>query len=390
MGILLHLPYKLGLGVNLAKSDLTPAQDFVYVGVRFRTQAGVCLPPPDRVKSARGAIRHLLRVWVASARLWLSLLGILSSLEKLVPLGRLHIRPVHFCLRRQFAIGVHCLGRQVALDAAAETALRWWLPSQHLEARASLGRFQPDLTLYTDASTLHWGAHAVGFRAAGSWSREERALSINCLELLVVIRALRADPPFWRGKRLLVASDNTTAVAYINHQGGTRSMTLMDLTYQLFGVTLDLGMTIWARHIPGRLNRTADLLSRRHQVVNTEWTLNRQVVSQLWSVWGRPMIDLMATELTTQLPTYISPYPDPRAHAVDAMSCDWKGMDAYLFPPWAMLGEVLAKLAREECVVTLIVPRWLNRAWFPLLLGLLIDFPGHVAPTPGPPAHAPQ
>ena len=229
--------------------------------------------------------------------------------------------------------------------------------------------------LYTDASTLHWGAHAVGFRAAGSWSREERALSINCLELLAVIRALRADPPFWRGKRLLVASDNTTAVAYINHQGGTRSMTLMDLTYQLFGVTLDLGMTIRARHIPGRLNRTANLLSRRHQVVNTEWTLNRQVASQLWSVWGRPMIDLMAMELTTQLPTYISPYPDPRAHAVDAMSCDWKGMDAYLFPPWAMLGEVLAKLAREECVVTLIVPRWPNRAWFPLLLGLLIDFP---------------
>ena len=46
-------------------------------------------------------------------------------------------------------------------------------------------------------------------------------------------------------------------------------MTLMDLTYQLFGVTLDLEMTIQARHIPGCLNRTADLLSRRHQVMNT-------------------------------------------------------------------------------------------------------------------------
>ena len=122
-------------------------------------------------------------------------------------------------------------------------------------------------------------------------------------------------------------------------------MTLMDLTYQLFGVTLDLDMTIQARQIPGYLNHTADLLFRRHQVVNTEWTLKWQMASQPWSMWGCLMIDLMVTELTTQLPTYISLYPDPQAPTVNAMSCNWKGMDAYLFPPWAMLGEVLAKLA---------------------------------------------
>ena len=29
------------------KSDLTPSQDFVYVGVHFRTSGGVCCPPPD-------------------------------------------------------------------------------------------------------------------------------------------------------------------------------------------------------------------------------------------------------------------------------------------------------------------------------------------------------
>ena len=62
-------------------------------------------------------------------------------------------------------------------------------------------------------------------------------------------------------------------------------------------------------------------------MVNTEWTLSRSVTAQLWKVWGTPMIDLMVTELTTQLPTYISPYPDPRAFAVDAMSCEWKGME---------------------------------------------------------------
>ena len=84
-------------------------------------------------------------------------------------------------------------------------------------------------------------------------------------------------------------------------------MTLMDLTQDLFAQSLELGVMIRARHIPGRLNRTADLLSRADQVVNTEWTLNRQVAAQLWKVWGTPQIDMMATELTHHLPVYISP-----------------------------------------------------------------------------------
>ncbi len=238
-----------------------------------------------------------------------------------------------------------------------------------------MGPFDPQVTLYSDASNISWGAHSEDFQASGTWTVEEKALSINALELLAVIRALQTDPSCWRGLRILAALDNTSTVAYINHQGGTHSMTLMDLTYNLYEVVRELGASIRARHIPGRLNRTADLLSRSHQIVNTEWTLHRAVAARLWEIWGRPTIDLMATELTAQLPTYISPYPDPHAFAVDAMSCDWTGMDAYIFPPWSMLSAVLNKITREDCVITLIAPRWPNRPWFPVLLGLLIDVP---------------
>ncbi len=97
-----------------------------------------------------------------------------------------------------------------------------------------------------------------------------KSLSINTLELTAVIRALQTEPSRWRGPQILVASDNTSTVAYINHQGGTHSMTLMDPTYTLYEVVRQLGASIRARHIPGRLNRTADLLSRSHQIVNTE------------------------------------------------------------------------------------------------------------------------
>ncbi len=258
------------------------------------------------------------------------------------------------------------------------TALGVMVPPQD---RVEKIRAAAQSTLYTDASLTNWGAHAESFQASGAWTESERQLSINCLELLAVTRALQTDTSRWRDKAVMVATDNTTAVAYINHQGGTRSMFLMDLTYDLYDLTLSLGVTLRARHIPGRLNRTADLLSRSSQIVNTEWTLCSKVASQLWKVWGRPHLDLMATSLTTQLPTFVSPYPDPQAYAVDAMSCSWEGMDAYVFPPWAMIGEVLNRALHQSCVLTLVVPRWPNRAWFPLLLQLLIDNPVRLPQT---------
>ena len=372
---LLDLLYKLGLGVNLEKSDLIPSQDFVYIGVRFMTSKGVIVPPQDRVEKIRVAAQNLIHTKIAPAQLWLSMIGLLSSAEKLVPLGRLRIRPIHFCLRRQFSIGVHSLSRPVMLDFPAQQALRWWMKDSNVLAGQSLERFQPQVTLYTDASLSNWGAHSEGFQASGAWTVDETQLSINCLELLAVYRALQASPPSWRDMPVMVATDNTTVVSYINCQGGTHSMNLMDLTYDLFNLTEKLGLQIRARHIPGKLNRTADLLSRSHQIVNTEWTLNPKVANMLWKVWGRPHLDLMATSLTKQLPLYVSPYPDPQALAVDAMSCSWAGMDAYIFPPWAMIGAVLNKALHQSCVLTLIAPRWPNRAWFPLLLQLLVDNP---------------
>ena len=43
-------------------------------------------------------------------------------------------------------------------------------------------------------------------------------MSINQLELLAVIRALQALPPSWAGSKLMIASDNSSTIAYTVHQ----------------------------------------------------------------------------------------------------------------------------------------------------------------------------
>ena len=215
---LLSLLYRLWLGVNREKLEANPSQDFVYVEVCFQTTKEISLPPSDHLQSACRIIHTLLHRRSAPAQFWLSLLGTLGSLEKLVPLGHLHIYPIHFCLRHQFLLGVHPLTWLVSLNREASGALCWWLQARNMETGVLLGPFHPHLMLFTDSSLYCWGAHSVNLQVSGVWSDQEKCLLINTLELLSS-RHSRQTAPFWQGKQVFVASDNTTTVVYINHQG---------------------------------------------------------------------------------------------------------------------------------------------------------------------------
>jgi hypothetical protein len=124
------------------------------------------------------------------------------------------------------------------------------------------------------------------------------------------------------------------------------------------------------RHIPGRLNALVDPLSRSLAPVNTEWELYQAVFQSIVLHWGNPTIDLFATSLNFKVTTVVSPVPDPRAYAVDAMSLSWEGMFAYAFPPFRFLAPVLHKITGKKRRSIVIAPAWPNQAWFANLLRL--------------------
>ena len=127
--------------------------------------------------------------------------------------------------------------------------------------------------------------------------------------------------------------------------------------------------------IMGSSNVPADALSRPNQVIGSEWTLHQEVVDQLVHRWPA-MIDLFATSLTARLPVYFSPASDPRAAGTDALLQPWDDLQAYAFPPIAIIRRVLLKLrSSRNCELTLIAPFWPQRDWFPDLLELLSDVP---------------
>ena len=102
------------------------------------------------------------------------------------------------------------------------------------------------------ASLEGWGATCKGTRTGGMWTREERQLPINVLELKVAFLALQVFASRETCIHVLLRIDNTTAIAYLNKRGGTHSQRVSDLAAQVWEWCLTRKITLQAEHIPGR------------------------------------------------------------------------------------------------------------------------------------------
>ena len=98
---------------------------------------------------------------------------------------------------------------------------------------------------------------------------QEKRLHINVLELKAVSLALRRFKDQCQHQTVLVATDNSTVVAYINKQGGTHSAEMCALLWKIMTWCHHYHITLKARLIPGCLNVMADQVqpSAVHRVV---------------------------------------------------------------------------------------------------------------------------
>ena len=197
------------------------------------------------------------------------------------------------------------------------------------------------LQIFTDASKEGWGAHLNERSARGTWSIPESKLHINHLELKAVFLALKEFQDLCSNNIVLVATDNTTVVTYINKEGGMKSGSLCALLWRILSWCTRKQVTLKARHIPGQLNVIADKLSRLGQTIQTEWSLHPEVFQAICPWWHQPQVDLFVTRFNNKLPQFVSPVPDPQAWAVDALSLSWENLDPYAFPPAAILSKVV-------------------------------------------------
>ena len=211
----------------------------------------------------------------------------------------------------------------------------------------------PDVSFFSDVG---WGALVGEHHASGLWSPLQTALSINLRELLAVQYGLLALEHLLVGMSVALFCDKTTTVAYLRRSGGTFSSTLNNTAREILLWAETNRVRLLPQFIMGSSNVTADILSRPNQVIGSEWTLHQEVVDHLVHKW-LAVIDLFATSLTARLPVYFSPASDSRAAGTDALLQPWDNLQAYAFPPIAIIRRVLVKLrSSRNCELTLIVP----------------------------------
>ena len=180
---------------------------------------------------------------------------------------------------------------------------------------------------------------------------------------------------------IMISTDNTTVVSYINKQGGTHSPNLCIEVWKILNWCLEHDIVIRVRHIPGNFNVLADRLSRLDKPIKTEWALDQTVANSVFQMLNFPNVDLFATRFNHRLPIYVSPVQDYKALAIDALSMDWNHLHAYAFPPFILIPAVLEKI-RQQCRIVLIAPFWPQQQWFSELLLLLVSAPIHLPLIP--------
>ena len=84
---------------------------------------------------------------------------------------------------------------------------------------------------------------------------------INLKEAFCIILSAVKWAPHWRNHKVHVYCDNTAAVAMIN-KGTTANSLMMRYLRLLFWLSATYNFRITAIHIPGKLNTTADHISR--------------------------------------------------------------------------------------------------------------------------------
>ncbi len=360
-------PQPVGASGQLGKEQTLPCAEDLFLGMELDSVNLTARLSVERAQSMLNCLESFQCKRAVPLKHFQRLLGHMASAAAVTPLGLLHMRPLQHWLHDRVPRWAWRRGTyRVSVTPSCRQTFGPWSDLAFLRAGVPLGQASRHVVVSTDASAMGWGAMCNGHAAAGLWTGSRLQWHINCLELLAVRLALRRFKGLLHDKHVLVRTDNTATVAYINHQGGLRSRRLSQLARHLLLWSQKHLRSLRAVHIPGELNRAADELSRQPALPG-EWRLHPEVVQLIWRRFGDAQVDLFASPDTFHCQLFYS--LSEGTLGTDALAHSWpRGLRKYAFPPVSLLAQILCKVREDEEQVLLVAPYWPNRTWFPELM----------------------
>ena len=106
--------------------------------------------------------------------------------------------------------------------------LKWWMDTNCFIQGMFIHPPDPNAFLFMDASQYGWGAHLEPLRLSfhGCWWEDQSQLHINILEIMAIHFTLKKAIKYIHYCCVMISTNNTTVVSYINKQGETHSPNL--------------------------------------------------------------------------------------------------------------------------------------------------------------------
>jgi ribonuclease HI len=369
----------LGWVINTEKSETVPKQLFVYLGWEWDSRVPSVRLPPTRVT----AILHDLRAVenavqahaTSTARKLARLIGSLSATRLQHRQASLHLRALDTFKAASVATRGWD-GETQPLTSAMLTEIMWWKQTISANEPRLLGIPPPQLSLFTDASPIGWGAHCLLIGQTdemwmhGTWAKKATSNALECQAVEQALRRLRQTPEASAISSVLVRSDNTATCYNINRQAACDTLVPALSSLLRFAERANLHLT--AEHISGVNNSIADRLSRISP--GGDYALRPQVLQQLLRSWGVQIgADLFAAGWNAQHPCYFSTSSDRNALGRNAFNVRWNQFTLpLLHPPLPLLPKVLRRLEQEKMTAILIAPLWSRQPWSELLRSMTV------------------
>ena len=352
----------LGFIVHPSKSVLTPTQKITFWGFGLDSLNRTVRPTVEKIQRFKTMARNLLEIRRPTIRQVAGLIGTMVDLTKGVEYGKNHYRRLEQDKIQFLKLRKGDFDAKMTVSGQGREDISWWL--EHVDHGVRrIWESSPSHTLLTDASNGGWGAVTRDRKTNGVWSKKETFLHINAKETLACFLGLET---FFREAtdcQILCQLDNTTAVAYINHMGGTKSDQCQDIAAQIWAFCERRKLWVWAVHIPGKENQEADFQSRNFRE-NIEWSMPTDLFHDLQGSWGPFSCDLFASRLNFKCAKYFSWYPDPNAWKIDAFAHKWDFNSWFAFPPFRCVTRTLQKALVDGSTGVLVTPNWTAQPWY--------------------------
>ena len=306
-------------------------------------------------------------------RCLMSLIGLLASIDKMVPEGRLHMRPFQFHLKEHWRFP-QSLDSLLPWTETISAHLDWWQNPKRDERRRPSSQRPQYPTLYRRlkrrlgrslrANPCKRSVVRPGKKATHKCSRAEGGFSGPSK-----VQGPVSKPNSVSCHRQLNSGSLHKQTRW-NPLGGDVRSPVED--HDLVPSLPDNTKSQTHSRVSECDGRPA--VQVEPSSVSSLVTASAGVQTDLSQVFT-PHVDLFATRLNHKVPLYVSPVPDQNTCDIDALNINWSGLTAYAYPPTALLRRVIQKVRQSNCLIIVIAPGWPGIPWFWDLVQLSTEVP---------------